>query len=114
MTVMANPAHPGEILREALDGLEFSQAAFAEMIGINRVNLSKIINGRAGVSADVDVRLAQVLGTNIGFWVALQSNYDLAQAVKALAKSGRKFKRVVKQAAKAPVNTKPKAMARAA
>lgn len=114
MTMMANPAHPGEILREALEGLEFTQAAFAELIGINRVNLSKIINGKAGITADVDVRLAQVLGTTVGFWVALQGNYELAQAVKALTKSGRKFKRVVKQVTKVPANAKPKAMARAA
>lgn len=115
MTMMANPAHPGEILRETLDGLNYTQGAFAELIGINRVTLSKIINGKAGITADVDVVLAQVLGTTVGFWVALQGNYELAKAVKALARRKNKFKRVVKPVTKAATKKAPeKPMARAA
>ena len=109
---MHNPAHPGELLREWFEGLNLpSQAVFAEALDIHRVNLSKILNGRAAITADFDVRLAQVLNTTPGYWLALQAQYDLAKALHKNRKL--KLKRLVKPAtkvAKAPA----KAMTRAA
>ena len=75
---MHNPAHPGEVLRDWIEGL--SQSEVAEALGISRVTLSRILNGHAGISADVDLRLAEALGTSPGFWIAMQMQYDLAQA----------------------------------
>ncbi len=76
---MHNPAHPGEVLREWIEGL--SQQEVAEALGISRVTLSRILNGHSGISADVDIRLSEALGTSPGFWIGMQMQYDLAQAL---------------------------------
>ena len=92
---MHDPAHPGEILREWIEGLDVAnQGEVAEALGINRVTLSRIVNGHAGVSADIDIRLSVVLGTSPGFWLALQSQFDLAIAMRNQRKL--KLKRLVK------------------
>jgi plasmid maintenance system antidote protein VapI len=51
-------------------------------LGITRAMLSRILNGAAAISADMDVRLSKALGTSPGHWLALQSDYDLWQAQK--------------------------------
>lgn len=76
---MHNPAHPGEVLREWLpEGMTVTEAA--EQLGISRVMLSKILNGNAGVSADMALRLSAWLGTTPEVWVDMQSARDLWQA----------------------------------
>ncbi|WP_035051413.1 HigA family addiction module antitoxin [Andreprevotia chitinilytica] len=77
---MHNPAHPGEILAGWIDDLHKNITTFAEHIGISRVQLSKIVNGRAGITADMDLRLADALGTTPGYWLRLQAQHDLWQA----------------------------------
>lgn len=77
---MHNPAHPGEILKGWLDDLGQTVTAFAEHIHISRVMLSKVINGHSAVSADMDLRLSEALGTSPGYWLALQTQRDLWQA----------------------------------
>jgi len=74
---MHNPAHPGELLSGWLDELGLSVTAFAEHIGISRVMLSRVLNSRSAVSADMDLRLAEALGTSPGYWLALQAQRDL-------------------------------------
>lgn len=81
---MHDPAHPGEILASWLEDLGMSVTAFAQHIGISRVMLSRILNGHAAVSADMDLRLAEALGTSPGFWLKLQSQRDLWQARQKL------------------------------
>lgn len=80
MTIMHNPSHPGEVLREWIS--ELNQQEVADALGINRTTLSRIVNGHAGISADVDVRLSEALGTSPGFWAAMQVQYDLAEALR--------------------------------
>lgn len=80
MTNMRNPVHPGEVLREWLEG--HSQGDVAEALGISRTTLSRIINGHAGITADIDLRLSEALRTNPGFWLALQIQYQLSEAAK--------------------------------
>jgi addiction module HigA family antidote len=77
---MHNPAHPGELLSGWLTDLDQTVTAFAAHIGISRVMLSKVINGRSAVSADMDLRLSEALGTTPGYWLALQAQRDLWQA----------------------------------
>jgi addiction module HigA family antidote len=77
---MYDPAHPGEILNGWIDDLNLSVTAFAAHIGISRPMLSRILNGHAAVSADMDVRLAEALGTTPGYWLKLQTQRDLWQA----------------------------------
>jgi len=79
MTRMHNPAHPGEVLREYLpESVTVTEAA--ERLGITRQALSALLNGRAGVSADMALRLSQALGTSAEMWLSMQVAYDLWQA----------------------------------
>lgn len=79
---MNDPAHPGELLQGWIDDLNLSVTAFAEHIGISRPMLSRILNGHAAVSADMDIRLAEALGTSPGHWLKLklQAQRNLWQA----------------------------------
>lgn len=81
--VMKNPPHPGELLREdviAELGLSITEAA--RRLGMSRVAFSRVVNGKAGISPDLAIRLEGAgVGTARG-WLAMQSNYDLAQALK--------------------------------
>lgn len=84
MSVMHNPAHPGEILREFLpDGVGISEAA--KRLGVTRQALSALINGRAGVSASMAVRLEAALGTSAEMWLDMQTAFDLWQERKKKA-----------------------------
>ena len=85
---MHSPAHPGLILREYItDGL--TVAALARHLGIPRANLSMILHGRLGISALTAIKLAEAFPTSSPqFWMNLQSQYDIAAALK------RKRKRV--------------------
>ena len=77
---MHDPAHPGELLQGWIDDLNMSVTAFAEHIGVSRPTLSRILNGHAAISADMDIRLAEALGTSPGYWLKLQAQRDLCQA----------------------------------
>ncbi len=79
MFAMHDPAHPGEVLREYLpEGMSVTEAA--ERLGVSRQALSAILNGRGGISAEMDLRLAQALGTTPGFWLRMQMQRDLWEA----------------------------------
>ena len=90
---MHNPAHPGELLTGWLDDLGASVTAFAGHIGISRVMLSRVLHGHAGVSADMDLRLSEALGTSPGHWLALQTQRDLWTA-RQTAKDRKRIKRM--------------------
>jgi addiction module HigA family antidote len=78
MGPMHNPAHPGEILREYLPGnVGVSEAA--KRLGITRQALSAVLNGRAGVSAAMAVRLEIALGASAEMWLTMQAAWDLWQ-----------------------------------
>ena len=75
---MYNPAHPGLVLRDYLEGHNITEVA--KHIGVSRVTLSKILNCRTGITADMSLRLSAALGTNPSFWLDMQSNYDMGKA----------------------------------
>jgi addiction module HigA family antidote len=75
-----NPAHPGEVLRDNLEGLSVGDAA--SRLGITRAHLSRVLNGHAGITANMSLRLAAALGTSPEFWLKMQMNYDLWLAQK--------------------------------
>ncbi len=77
---MHNPAHPGEVLTGWLDDLSLSVTACAKHLGISRVMLSRILHGHAAVTADMDLRLSEALGTSPGFWLRMQIQRDLWEA----------------------------------
>jgi addiction module HigA family antidote len=74
---MHNPAHPGDILKGWVSEMDITVTAFADHVGVSRVMLSRVLNGRAGVSADMDLRLSEALGTTPGYWLAMQTQRDL-------------------------------------
>jgi addiction module HigA family antidote len=78
---MHNPPHPGEILRElCLEPLNITVTDAAEALGVSRKTLSAILNGRAGISPEMAVRLSIAFGTSAESWLNLQTQYDLWQA----------------------------------
>ena len=88
MTRMFNPPHPGAVLRDGVfTDTGISVTEFARRIGVTRVALSRVLNGRAGISADMAVRLAAALGGGAESWLHMQANYDLWQAAKALKRA---------------------------
>lgn len=75
---MHNPPHPGEILRElCLEPLEISITEAAEGLGVSRKTLSAILNGRAGISPEMALRLSMAFDTTPESWLTQQSQYDL-------------------------------------
>ena len=87
MTRMHKPPHPGEVLRDGVfTGTGVTVTAFARRIGVTRVTLSNVLNGKNGVSADMAMRLAAALGGSAASWLHMQAQYDLAASEKALKK----------------------------
>jgi addiction module HigA family antidote len=79
MARMYNPAHPGEVLREYLpEGMSVTEVA--GRLGVSRQALSALLNARAGVSADMALRLGDALGTSAEMWLSMQLAYDLWKA----------------------------------
>lgn len=75
---MHNPPHPGEVLREYMG--EMSVTALARHLQVSRVILSRIVNGAAGISAEMSLRLSEALGTHPSFWYDMQASHDMWQA----------------------------------
>ena len=77
---MKNPPHPGRGLKQdcAAAGLSITEAA--KKLGVARVTLSRVLNGKAGISPEIALKLEAVGWSNADFWVRLQAAYDLAQA----------------------------------
>lgn len=78
---MKNPPHPGEIIRDLyLEPLGLTVTAAANGLGVTRKTLSLLLNGHAGISPEMAIRLAQGFGRSPESWLQLQMQYDLAQA----------------------------------
>ena len=76
---MVNPTHPGESIRNCIDESDGTVTECAARLGVSRNNLSRLLNGRIGISARVALGLEAVGWSNAEFWMRLQANYDLAQ-----------------------------------
>ena len=93
MTRMRNPPHPGEVLRDGVfTDTGITVTDFAKRIGVTRVALSRVLNGKAGISADMAVRLSAALGGSAESWLHMQADYELWQAEKALKREVAKIK----------------------
>ena len=75
-----NPPHPSRILRQYLENIPVAEAA--THLGVTRAALSRVLNGRAGISAEMALRLSEALGTSPDVWIGMQGQYDLFQASK--------------------------------
>ena len=79
--MMKSHPHPGELLREDVLvplGIEVTDAA--QRLGMSRTTLSRVVNGRAGISPDLAVRLERAGVSTARFWMTLQTNYELSRA----------------------------------
>ncbi len=76
------PVHPGQLIREYM-GEEITVTALAQHLKMTRANLSRVIHGRGGVSAELALRLADSFGTTPGLWLTMQNNHDLWEARQA-------------------------------
>jgi addiction module HigA family antidote len=78
---MHNPPHPGRVLKNSVlrqDG-GISVTEFAEKLGMTRTAISRVVNGKAAISAELAVRLAAFLGGSARSWLNMQTEYDLWQ-----------------------------------
>ncbi len=88
---MYNPPHPGEIIREfCVEPLNLTVTRAAESLGITRKTLSTILNGRAGVSPEMAIRLSRVFGRTPEGWLRLQIQFDLWKTEQSIDVSGLK------------------------
>lgn len=80
---MKNPSHPGRSIKDnCLAPLGLSVTAAAQVLGVARHTLSRVLNGHAAVSPDMAIRLEKAGWSNAEFWLRRQTSYDLAQARK--------------------------------
>ena len=89
---MHNPPHPGLVLREYLGDTRVSAAA--AHLRTTRVTLSRVLNGKAGISANMALRLSAALGTSPEFWMNMQAQYDLWQAKREKQPAVQRFPHV--------------------
>lgn len=79
--MMKYPAHPGEVLKTAVfEPLEMSVSEAASRLNMSRPALSRVLNGKAGISPELALRLEAAGVSEAKFWLNLQLNYELAQA----------------------------------
>ncbi len=79
--LMHNPPHPGEVLRElCLEPLGLTVTAAAEALGVSRKTLSAVLNGKAGISPEMAIRLSIAFDTSAESWLNQQSQYELWHA----------------------------------
>jgi antitoxin HigA-1 len=84
---MKNPPHPGRIVRDdCLQPLGLTVTSGARILGVSRQALNNLVNERAGISPEMAIRLAKAFGSNPQTWLRMQSNYDLARALKSEGK----------------------------
>lgn len=77
---MHSPAHPGRLLSYYLEGRTVTEVA--RHMGVTRPALSRVLNGKAGISADMALRISEAFGSEPDFWLRLQAQYDLNAAAK--------------------------------
>ncbi len=91
---MENPPHPGRLIKhECLEPLDLSITRAADILGVARLTLSNLVNGKNGISPEMAIRLSKAFGSSPEVWLGLQMDYDLAQAEKKASRI--KVKRVI-------------------
>jgi len=97
---MYNPPHPGEIIKDALPEIPMTVTQFAKHIGVSRVTLSRVINGRAGITPEMSIKLSEAFGqgTPGDIWFRMQNTYDFWQALQARRKKIKPIKMKTKMA----------------
>lgn len=84
MSERIKPIHPGEHLAEFLDEYDISQYRLAKDISVPARRINEIVKGQRGITADTALRLGRYFGMSAQFWMNIQGNYDLANALENL------------------------------
>ncbi len=80
---MKNPPHPGRLVKhECIEPLGLSITKAAEILGVTRLTLSNLVNGKNGVSPEMAIRLSKAFGSSPEVWLGMQMDFDLAKAEK--------------------------------
>ena len=82
---MLNPPHLGELIRESMDEVGWNVTETAAHLGCERGTLSRLLNGKAGVSANMALALEDIGWGTADHWMRMKASYDLAQARRARA-----------------------------
>ena len=98
---MKNPPHPGLSVRhDCIEPFGLTITEAAEILGVKRQTLNNLVNGKAGISPEMAIRLDKAFGGGAETWLRLQMAYDLAQARQHEAEI--KVKRVVRRKLEQP------------
>jgi len=84
---MKKPPHPGRIVRqECLEPLGLTVTEAAQRLGVTRQALNNLVNGKAGISPEMSIRLSKAFGSTPEMWLGLQMEYDLVMVWKNAGK----------------------------
>jgi len=78
------PPHPGEVIEDMLEDLDYSRSAIARMLGISRQQMHAILAGRKPVSPKIAARLGKLFGNGPGLWLRLQAAHDAWHAEREI------------------------------
>jgi addiction module HigA family antidote len=89
MSLLKEPMHPGEILKELyLDPLDMGAIAFARRLDVPRTRIERLVKGVTSVTPDTALRLARAFNTTPAYWMNMQTNYDMSVASREVDVSG--------------------------
>ena len=89
MSLLKEPMHPGEVLKELyLDPLDMGAIAFARRPDVPRTRIERLVKGVTSVTPDTALRLARAFNTTPAYWMNMQTNYDMSVASKVVDVSG--------------------------
>ena len=81
--VMYNPPHPGEVIRDlCVEPMGLTVTKAAQGLGVTRKTFSSLLNGKAGISPEMAIRLSKLFGGSAESWLIQQAQYDLWQALQ--------------------------------
>jgi antitoxin HigA-1 len=89
MSLLKEPMHPGQVLKELyLDPLDMGAIAFARRLDVPRTRIERLVKGVTSVTPDTALRLARAFNTTPAYWMNMQTNYDMSIASKVVDVSG--------------------------
>ena len=89
MSLLKEPMHPGEVLKELyLDPLDMGAITFARRLDVPRTRIERLVKGVTSVTPDTALRLARAFNTTPAYWMNMQTNYDMSVASKLVDVSG--------------------------
>ena len=85
MSLLKNPMHPGEVLKELyLTPLEMSAPALAKRLDVPRTRIERLVKGETRITPDTALRLSKALGTTPAYWMMMQVNFDVIVAKQTI------------------------------